>query len=269
MQLPLTTPDAPAGPLIATLWEDWRCLAPQADRVRALLTGRGEPFVVDHLALRTFDHPALGLDALVAPFVAAGYRPMERYRFASKHLRARYWSPRTPDLPRVFASELVCGELSRRTQDRIAALVDTMSPDAAPALPSRPWRPTRADFDALASESEYAAWLCAFGLRANHFTVSVNALSSFADIPALNAFLVANGLPLNTSGGAVKGGPDQGLAQSSTRAAPVTVQLEDGPLEVLGCYVEFALRYRGADGELFDGFVTGSADRIFESTDRR
>ncbi len=32
------------------------------------------------------------------------------------------------------------------------------------------------------------------------------------------------------------------------------------------CYYEFARRYPGPDGKLYEGFVAASADKIFEST---
>ncbi len=62
---------------------------------------------------------------------------------------------------------------------------------------------------------------------------------------------------------------DELLEQSSTMANTVTVELSDGPLEVPGCYYEFARRYPDADGVLYEGFIAASADRIFESTNRR
>ena len=34
--------------------------------------------------------------------------------------------------------------------------------------------------------------------------------------------------------------------------------------DIYGCYYEFALRHNG-----FDGFIAGSADKIFESTDNK
>jgi len=37
--------------------------------------------------------------------------------------------------------------------------------------------------------------------------------------------------------------------------------------EIPTCYYEFARRYRDREGALFQGFVTASADKIFESTD--
>ena len=47
------------------------------------------------------------------------------------------------------------------------------------------------------------------------------------------------------------------------------VEFADGGLTVPGCYYEFTRRYPLASGDLFQGFVAKSADRIFQSTDRR
>jgi len=49
----------------------------------------------------------------------------------------------------------------------------------------------------------------------------------------------------------------------------VDVEFQEGKFSVPSCYYEFAKRYNGADGKLFSGFIAGSADRIFESTDYR
>jgi hypothetical protein len=37
--------------------------------------------------------------------------------------------------------------------------------------------------------------------------------------------------------------------------------------EIPSCYYEFALRYPMENGELYQGFIAASADKIFESTD--
>ena len=141
---------------------------------------------------------------------------------------------------------------------------------AAPDLcaAGRPWPVTHAEVTALRRESEYAAWLAAFGWGANHFTVLTNPLAELAELTRLNDLLKAHGLALNAVGGEIKGSPAAGLEQSSTLAAEVTVAFSDGTFAVPGCYYEFARRHPGADGRLFRGFIEGSADKIFESTDR-
>ena len=120
----------------------------------------------------------------------------------------------------------------------------------------------------LAEESEYASWVAAYGFRPNHFTVNVNALKNFKDLPKLNEFLQGKGYKFNQSGGIIKGTPEQLLEQSSTMASEIPVKFMDGTFNLPGCYYEFAKRYPMADGKLYQGFVASSADKIFESTNR-
>jgi hypothetical protein len=118
-------------------------------------------------------------------------------------------------------------------------------------------------------ESEYAAWMAAWGYRANHFTVSVNALPGFDSVAAVNEALKAAGFALNDAGGEIKGSPAVLLEQSSTLADRVPVSFSDGAQVIPACFYEFAYRYPQEDGRLYEGFVPASADRIFESTDAR
>jgi hypothetical protein len=195
----------------------------------------------------------------------------DRYRFHDKKLVARYWRHDDPALPKVFISELQVHELSAAAYQIIVQLVAQLPPKFGerPDLPwaGRPWTVRRAEYQSLLFESEYAAWVAAFGFRVNHFTVLVNALTTFPDLQSLDAFLVDHGFTLNESGGAIKGTPAQLLEQSSTRADSIEVELAGENLRVPSCYYEFARRYPLPSGELFQGFVPTSADKIFESTD--
>lgn len=263
-----------ADQLFTSLWEGYVTLAPSAPRIHALLQQRGESVQNDHIALRSFDVGGLGVDALARPFEALGYRTSGTYRFTGKKLRARSLS--LPGHPRVFLSELCTAELPPLVQ-RVAADLTQQAAGLDPLsvlLGEPAWEPVDQEtWRALSRISEYAAWLALFGLRANHFTVSVNALGTFGDTPlhSLNDWLQRQGFALNDGGGLVKGSPQELLEQSSTLADPVQVRFGDGSQATApGCYVEFALRHSDPrSGELFDGFVTQSADRIFESTDRR
>jgi hypothetical protein len=259
--------------LLDRLWRDYAAQNPQADRIHALLEARGERVVNDHIALRTFDDPRVGLDVLARPFLEAGYRQVGEYTFREKKLFARHYEPPSVELPLVFVSELQLERCSAELRAIVARLLDEPTPDtyARPDLPAagRPWTPTLAEYERLTQESEYASWLAAFGFCANHFTVLVNALESFSSLQALDDFLLAQGFQLNTSGGVVKGTPADLLEQSSTLADPVSVRFADGSLDVPGCYYEFARRYPEASGKLFTGFIAPNADKIFESTDRR
>jgi hypothetical protein len=258
--------------LLDALWADYVATTPQAERIHELLARRGEDVKNDHVALRTFGLPGIGIAALARPFEALGWvMQPERYRFDDKKLVARYWRHPDPALPKVFISELCVHELSASARQIIESLVAALPKGFGERvdLPyaGRPWHVRQAEYDSLLRESEYAAWVAAFGFRVNHFTVNVNTLTTFPDLLSLDAFLVEHGFTLNESGGAIKGTPADRLEQSSTRADQIDVTFSDGTRKIPSCYYEFARRYPLPSGELFHGFVPTSADKIFESTD--
>lgn len=259
--------------LLKKLWDDYRRINPQTDGIQQFLQARGETVVNDHIAFRTFSDERVSIDVLARPFIAAGYTAGGEYLFPGKHLFARHYAHAQEDLPRIFISELKLDEMSNSLQSTVQSLLDQIP---APELErsdlcqrGRLWTLDIATYRQLADESEYAGWLAAFGFRANHFTVLVNALRTIDGLRELNALLREQGYPLNTAGGEIKGTPADYLEQSSTLAAPVDIKFKDGVLQIPGCYYEFAQRYVQPNGELFPGFVSGSADKIFQSTDRR
>jgi hypothetical protein len=258
--------------LFARLWADARALNPQAARIHSLLSARGEKVVNDHLAFRTFDLPTVGVDVLARPFRDGGYAPAGEYDFPDQHLRGMHLQHPDPSRPKIFLSELRLAALPAGLQSVVLGLINQIPAPlfSDPLCASgRPWKISQVEYEALRRVSEYAAWLAAFGFRANHFTVLVNAMRSFASLRELNDFLKAAGFPLNRDGGEIKGSARAFLEQSSTLAAPVSVTFSDGEMKIPGCYYEFALRHRLPSGEFFQGFVSGSAARIFTSTDRR
>lgn len=260
--------------LLAALWRDYVASTPQAESIHRLLSARGEMVENDHVALRTYGVPGIRIADLARTFEAAGWlRADAAYRFADKHLVASYWRHPTPGLPKVFISELVIEEMSPATQALIGRLVGQLPAGfgarADLAWAGRPWTVTHTEYTQLLAESEYAAWVAAFGFRVNHFTVDVNALSTFPDLAALNAFLVEHGFTLNDAGGTIKGTRADCLEQSSTRADSVEVAFADTSARIPSCYYELARRYPLPSGEMFHGFVPASADKIFESTDVR
>src|SRR3954451_14619051 len=89
--------------LLAALWNDYVATTPQAERIHRLLASRGEEVLNDHVALRTFGVPGIGIAALARPFEALGWvEQADRYRFSDKKLVARYWRHPDPALPKVF-----------------------------------------------------------------------------------------------------------------------------------------------------------------------
>lgn len=254
------------------LWRDYSALNPQAGRIHALLEARGETILNDHVAFRTFAHPGLGIDDLAVPFVKLGYAPAGDYAFPEKKLTARHYQHPDAGRPKVFISQLHMDRLSAGIRSLLLSLINRIPPGFTSRpdwiASGRPWTVDYTTYEALGRESEYAAWLAAFGFRANHFTVFANALRTFSDLAGLNHFLRSNGFRLNAAGGEIKGSPGIRLEQSSTLADEVGVEFAGGPRSVPGCYYEFARRYPMPDGKLFQGFNEKSADKIFESTDR-
>jgi hypothetical protein len=260
--------------LLDFFWTDYVWLAPDARRIHSLLSERGETVVNDHVAIRTFDLPPISLESLARPFEALGYLPVRDYDFPEKRLHARSFVHSDATNPRVFISELQTHRFPAGLRDiarRLAAQVPTGREGSALLFTELPtWAPVPlATYRQLLGESEYAGWLSAFGIRVNHFTVSWNALTSFASLEELNDWLAANGFRMNESGGRVKGSPAVLLEQSSTLAGRIAWTFGGGARETIpGCYYEFARRYPDpATGKLYDGFVAKSADKIFESTD--
>ncbi len=265
--------DAPAdpGPLLDALWRDYVALTPQAGRIHALFAARGETIFNDHVALRSYGRPGVDLGALAAPFLRRGWVARDDYRFVDKHLRARYFQHPDPAWPKIFVSELIVDELSPAAAAVIDGLIAQLPAGfgARADVPyaGRPWTVDHATYRALLAESEYAAWVAAFGFRVNHFTVDVGRLTTLASLVEVNQVLVDHGVALNLDGGAIKGSAAERLEQSSTRAEPIEVAFADGVHRVPSCYYEFARRYPLPSGELFQGFVPASADKLFQSTD--
>ncbi|WP_395340064.1 DUF1338 domain-containing protein [Ningiella sp. W23] len=263
------------------LWENYLEVTPSAKKIHRILSeydqgeatsqdNRFDAIVNDHIALRTFDIESVNLDKLAAHFKAVGYEQGGEYDFAAKKLSALHFQHPDPEQPKVFISELRVNELSKDAASIIHRLVEQMDASAVKAdnfLYSGPhWQVSSQQYYRLLEESEYAAWMAAWGYRANHFTVSVNHLHSITELAEVNRILKENGFELNTSGGEIKGGKDVCLAQSSTMADKAIVKFSDTELNIPSCFYEFAQRYPMQNGELYQGFVAASADKIFEST---
>ncbi|EFN52697.1 hypothetical protein CHLNCDRAFT_36784 [Chlorella variabilis] len=241
----------------------------------------------DHFAFRTFGVEGLGIPSAAALFTDFGYQQRDMLTFPAKKLQAYWYSPPDPELPRT-ASAMQVGELSPAAQ---AVIQKYVGGAAAPSLLGKyglmsallgvqPWyTPTLEDYELLAQESEYAAWVLVNGYALNHATIAVHRLEGHTGgLEALNTFLQEQGVLLNGEGGITKVSPDGGLLQSSTVADRISYCFAGGETELVpGSYVEFAERlvlpqFAGLKPEQVeerhrrDGFEALNADKIFEST---
>ena len=264
-----------AEEIFKKLWIQYSGQNPSVKKIHQLFRDKGEEIVNDHVAFRTFNDPRVGIDVIARPFIEAGYVKKEDYKFEVKKLRASHFElPGMPKSPRVFISELLLEEFSSELQKTIRDHLDAVPAKvfSAPDLIFRGsiFEPISYEvYNRLRLESEYAAWLYVYGYRANHFTVSINYLKNFQEIVAVNSFLKEQDFLLNSSGGEIKGNPTELLEQSSTLADKVEVSFSEGKHVIPSCYYEFARRYKDSQDNLFNGFVPGSADKIFESTNFR
>ncbi|MBK26762.1 MAG: succinyldiaminopimelate aminotransferase [Halobacteriovorax sp.] len=240
---------------------------PSAKKIRTLLKDEGELIVNDHIALRTFNFKGINVSDFGAFFENLGYVKKDSYEFPAKKVQATHYEK--IGFPKVFISELLVEKLSLKSQDIIKKVISEIPKGTKVEelfLQKRLWGITTEDYKLLAKESEYASWVYAWGFEPNHFTVLVNKLKKFDQLEKLNKFLKEKGFILNSSGGEIKGSPEVYLEQSSTMADKSVVEFNDGKLEVPSCYYEFAFRHNKEDGKRFEGFVSSSADKIFEST---
>ncbi|MFB6456086.1 DUF1338 domain-containing protein [Chitinophaga sp. Hz27] len=246
----------------------------------------------DHIAFRTMGVPQLGVQSLEKIFLHYGYQKKDAFHFAGKKLDAWWYAPPSPQYPRIFISELRVKDLSPKAQEIILSYTSEVKSDPVDALNledskivdtflhSGLWRtPTLEDFKILAAESEYAAWVIYNRYYLNHFTVSVHNLpQGYNTIAEFNTFLERNGFVLNDAGGKIKTSPDGNLLQSATIARMIEATFaNDEHYEIAGSYVEFAERkilpaFKDLPPTAIkrehrrDGFETGNADKIFEST---
>jgi Domain of unknown function (DUF1338) len=246
----------------------------------------------DHVAFRTMGLPHLGIASFEKIFLHYGYQKRDYFYFEGKKLNAFWYAPPSPAYPRIFLSELRVDDLSSDTANLIKKYTKDIQSDPVDALDlndgnavdsflhSPLWElPTWEDYAALLKESEYAAWVIYNRYYLNHYTISVHNLGKgYDDIYKFNELILSAGVKLNDAGGVVKTSPDGGLLQSSTVAKMIEAEFADGGSHIIaGSYVEFAERkilpafayLKAAEikrEHRRDGFETGNADKIFEST---
>ena len=246
----------------------------------------------DHIAFRTMGVKYLGITSFEKIFLSHGYVRRDFYHFEEKKLDAFWYQPPTPDLPRIFISELKVDTLSNECQRVIKSYTKSITSDPVDVLdlndPKKVanyfqtplWKlPSLKDYELLLAESEYAAWVIYNRYYLNHYTISVHDLPQpYNKLESFNLFLEKIGIKLNTSGGLIKTSYDKLLRQSSSVANTITASFSNKERKIIaGSYVEFAERsplpefihlspLKLKEKHRREGFETANADRIFEST---
>jgi hypothetical protein len=259
--------------LLDQLWNQYVELTPSALKIHELIEKEGNNISNDHIAFRTFNLPGVGIEKMAAAFIAVGYVESGEYHFEEKKLYAKHYEHASDTTaPKIFISELLVENFSLELQEVVKQCVTQVAANKEEEillpLAGRLWDDISYEtYEQLRTESEYCAWLYAYGFCVNHFTILVNGLSSISTLETMNDFLKSHDFDMNISGGEIKGTPAEMLEQSSILADKLSVTFREGTHNVPSCYYEFARRYEEMDGKLYSGFIAKSADKIFESTD--
>ncbi|SEN14908.1 protein of unknown function [bacterium A37T11] len=279
------------------LFDRYQDKVPAVKKITEALVAQGvvgsqQEIVNDHIAFRTLGVPHLGIASFEKIFLHHGYKKRDYYYFEGKKLNAYWYAPPSANYPRIFMSELIVDQLSEKAQQIIHKYttpitgdpVDQLNLDDGDAIGrffhTALWPlPSKEEYQALLEESEYAAWVIYNRYYLNHYTISVHALKhGYNTLEEFNVFVEDLGITLNTVGGKIKVSPDGLLRQSSTVADLQEAAFAGGKtMSIAGSYVEFAERlvlpqYQHlAPQEIKpehrrEGFETGNADKIFEST---
>ena len=191
--------------LFDNMWQDYLELNPDASKIYQLFN-QNNKVVNDHVAFRTFGLPGLRVEDIAQPLVDLGYTVAGEYDFEKKKLRAKHYAH--PTMPLVFISELKVEEFSREIQiliKQLASQVDLNAVKKQDFLYSgRPWSVVSDVYERLLEESEYAAWVAAFGFRAtcyasvffSAFLMCTSIVCRLAGPPVFSVIFPANGCSL-------------------------------------------------------------------------
>ena len=252
--------------LLSEMWRDYISYTPSAEKISKLF---GEHVTNDHIAFRTLNLDQCNIFKQANYLQQFGYTISGDYHFEQKKLNAVHLENVEERLPKIFLSELILEEFSSELKEFFVNIFSKIHlSEKELFMGGRFWEIDYDIYTKLAQESEYASWLYVWGFCPNHFTVSINHLTKYQDIEAVNAMIKANGFTLNSSGGEIKGTKQEMLEQSSIMADKIKVRFGAIDEIVPSCYYEFAKRYSDNSGKIYQGFVTTSADKIFESTNK-
>lgn len=256
--------------LIWKLWLSYKANTPSAEVIQNLLSIQKDDYFNDHIAFRTINSSSLKKERIAKIFLQYGWEIKGSYHFEEKHLNAIHMEHSSNiKLPKIFISELILEKVSVSTEKILSVAFEVYEQHAKNEnflSIGRKHSINYSDYQKLLNESEYASWLYIFGIQPNHFTVYLNNYPKLS-IEEFAQSLQDKNIALNTFGGIIKGSKEKGLKQASTMADKKYIKFADQDLEIEipSCYVEFAERFN-INGTLFNGFITNSADKIFEST---
>ncbi len=231
------------------------------ESVLNLLELHEEKSVIDHVSFRTFDFPNISIDILAVPFVESGYREIERYKYSTNDIKARYYEHTTDKTaPLIYFSELSTYKFSSFLQNTVKELVNKIPIEILCTekilTTSHPWSSIQHSiYKKIKQESEYAAGIYVNGFKPHHLGVRINHFQKLDSINKLSSFLKENKIlfiPKKHSG--------------KSHIIPLIEQLEltlkekkkafsDGVFNIPSPGIEFTKRNYYENNKMFMGFL--------------
>jgi len=261
--------------LLYRLWEDYKMECHYAQLFIELFHNT----INDHIAFRTIQQgdrcdDMYGIWPILHIFRQLGYKSIDQYEFPDKHLYAVHMEKE--GYPKIFISQF---EMEQLIDDPNISILQNFLENDFPIPPKIDINTisidqlynyfrlnnhrllTRSQLTDINEMSQYAAWVCLFGNRVNHFTAKVQ------DIEKVVAKCNKAGIPMKPD---IEGAPDSLLRQTSTKAdvAKVQIILDKNPDKDID-YIEWPYAYYeiAERGKVeFGGFKVEQATKLFEMT---
>jgi broad-specificity NMP kinase len=292
------------------LWRLYKTYTPDAYLIEKSLEKQGKTIILDHFAI--IDLPSIhsGISMLSTIFSHIGYR-LEGQGYLPEKQNDFIWMAEvdaleleaTQALPQVVLADFRLDELPPKikkiikiyTQQinddsiltKIKALIKKINAGDTSAsnslinlitnhLTKRDWpTPSLEHFREVSEVNELLAWTLAFGRCPNHFTIAAHLLPKINSLTEFNKFISAElNLPLNQTGGEIKGTAKMGIEQSSTIGAQIKLNLHHQSIDITGPFMEFVWRHPieysknttpSKWKDYFTGFIAGNANKVIES----
>lgn len=294
--------------IIKKLWQTYCHRSPQIEYLQNTLQKKcGQTLIMDHFAIIDLPGKNSGIKHLHTLFSVLGYvtrgqdyLPEKQNDFLWMAEQNAAAQPAHGVLPQVVIADFRLDALPENIKSIITKYANMAKPLPSEAiqywlahlstekqaptqleqtiltyLSGRDWPlPTIKEFQTVHQFNELLAWVLVNGRKPNHFTLSIHLLGKFANLGEFNQFIEKElRLPLNYEGGVIKGGPEAGIAQSSTVGETETVRLADGEVLLPSCFTEFVWRYPRTTRNVspflwqdyFTGFIAKHADNVIES----
>ena len=293
------------GLLIDRLWKQYTERVPYAKQYVDMVGQKGGKAVIDHIAFRTFNahtgEQPEGIRAIRHILNFLEYKPVSKYNFPKKKLKATHFEHPDESFPKIFVSQLEVNELPEWTQKMINTAVNStlyllsdkslellrileengaLPVEAADYLVDdlvnyfrRPWNiPLKDDVLKINDVSQYGAWVLLHGNSVNHFAVLINYqdVKEWHDLETTISALAKAGVPVKDT---IEGEKESKLRQTATLAVKeeVKVKGENGIEKIVWTYAYFELTQRnyteeGGSQKLFSGFLGEQANHLFDMT---